>query len=277
MNNKPKMSVSVALGKASQPHGANIAHNNREFIPENVDPSRIENNIYYIQQDVRDAYDELFGSAIDEYNSAQKRNDRKIHDYYKHISEGSREEAFYEIVVQFSDCKIAPVGSKEGEFTRQMLDEYMRDFQNRNSQLHVFNAALHADEASFHLHINFIPFYTEPRQRGLKKGVSMKAALIEQGFITESKNTNQVMLWQENERKIMEQILNKHGIERDIKNANYEHMTVDEYKASEDEKKLPKLARRKALSPQMLAENNVLKLTEENALLKIENEKLVTA
>ena len=49
----------------------------------------------------------------------------------------------------------------------------MKGFQARNPNRHVFNAVMHLDEVSPHLHIDFVPFYTKDRQRGLRKGVSL--------------------------------------------------------------------------------------------------------
>lgn len=177
-----KLSISFTLGKASMPHEANIEHNNREFIANNVNKSKISENVTYIKQDVQQAYQQLFGESLAEYNSKQTRRDRIIPDYFKHISKSKREEAFYEIIVQFGDSKTAPCRSHNGKITQVMLDEYMKSFQKRNPNLHVFNAVLHMDEASPHLHINFVPFYTQGRKNSLSKGVSMKAALNEQGF-----------------------------------------------------------------------------------------------
>jgi hypothetical protein len=99
-----------------------------------------------VQEDVREAYQKLFGEALAEYNAKQKRGDRKIHDYFYHIANGKREEAFYEIVVQFGDSKTAPVGSENCELAKKLLDEYVRAFQKRNPNLYIFNAVLHLDE-----------------------------------------------------------------------------------------------------------------------------------
>ena len=88
------LSCSFTLGKPSNPHGANIAHNNREFISPNVDITRTADNITYIREDIRDVYDELFGEALTEYNSRQTRKDRRIDDYYEHISSSERTERF---------------------------------------------------------------------------------------------------------------------------------------------------------------------------------------
>ena len=94
------------------------------------------------------------------------------------------------------------------------------------------------DEASPHLHINFVPFYTKGRKNGLSKGVSMKQALIEEGFKPKTTKDNQLVMWEEAERREMERILHRHGFVREDKNAHYAHMTVEDFKYSQDLKKL---------------------------------------
>ncbi len=230
-------SISFTLGKASNPHGANLNHNNRKFLAPNIDPSRTEQNVTYVQQDVREAYHQLFDQAVQKYNEKQYRRDRAITDYYEQIANGKREEPFYEIVIQFGDVHTTPCGSQRGEIARQMLDEYMKEFQKRNPNLHVFNAVLHMDEASPHIHINFVPFYTRGRQKGLQKGVSMKQALIEQGFKPHSPKDNQLVLWEAAERAAMEKILHLHGFMREDRHAHHAHMTVEDYKYSQDLKR----------------------------------------
>ncbi|MCR4643819.1 MAG: plasmid recombination protein [Oscillospiraceae bacterium] len=239
-----ELSISFTLGKASMMHGANVDHANRKFIAPNVDIKRTHQNVTYVCQDVEDAYDELFGAAVAAYNAKQKQKCRRIDDYYQHISEGKREEAFYEIIVQFGDSITAPCGSEVGRIAEKMLDEYVRSFRERNPNLHMFNAVMHLDEASPHLHINFIPFYTMGRKTGLQKGVSMKQALIEQGFTPQSIRQNQLVAWEQSERFFMEGILQRHGFARDDKQAFYKHMSVDDYKATQDEKRIVEALRR---------------------------------
>ena len=232
-----RFSISFTLGKSSVAHQTNIAHSNREFIARNVDQARTHQNVLYQRQDVEDAYHKLFDAAVKEYNEKQKRADRKIKDYYAHVMDGKREEAYYEAIVQFGDSKTAPCGSQTGLIAQQMLDEYVHSFQKRNPHLYVFNAVMHLDETSPHLHIHFIPFYTTPRKNGLHVGVSMRQALIEQGFSSKGAQGNQLVAWEESERNYMEKILHQHGFERDDKNAKYAHMTVEEYKLEQDAKK----------------------------------------
>lgn len=219
-------SISFTLGKASSEHGGNIQHNNRKFTAPNVDPEKEKDNIYYKTQDIREAYHDLFDEAVEEYNKKQTRPCRKIKNYFEHINEGKREEIFYETVVQFGNFDDSPCGSERGEEVKQLLDEYMKEFQERNPNLYVFNAVLHMDEASPHIHIDFIPYYTKGRVNGLSKGVSMKAALAEQGFKTNSKNFNCLVSWEASERKAMEVILNRRGHNREDMNATYTAITL---------------------------------------------------
>ena len=206
-----------------------IGHNNREFIAKNIDAGRTGDNIIYAQRDIREMYNELFGQALAEYNAKQKRADRKIPDYYEHIKNDGRLKPFYEVVVQFGDVGSCGLQSGNWENAKQMLDEYMRDFEKRNPNLKVFNAVMHLDEATPHLHIDFIPVKRN-NVKGLSVKVSMKGALKEQGFTSANKMQNEWAAWEETERKAMTDILHRHDLSRDVKNVRREHLTVDEYK-----------------------------------------------
>lgn len=267
-----QLSISFTLGKASIPKQSNLEHNNREYIAKNVDGSKTKDNITYKKEDVEDAYNKLFGQAVAEYNAKQKRKDRMIENYYEHIANGKREEAYYEAIVQYGDNKTAPCGSITGDECKIMLDEFMRDFIKTNPNLYVFNAVMHNDEASPHLHINFIPYYTKNRKNGLSKGVSLKAALDEQGIRAESMMKNQLTIWEDNERAAMEKILNSHGMSREDKNATYAHMTVEEYKRTQDEKKIiAALRKQKNISETDLKKENVIQLRNKISSLEKEN------
>ena len=229
-----KFSISVTLGKASNPHGTNLEHNNRNFIAQNVHRDQIPHNILFKQQDVQEAYAELFDDAVAEYNAKQKQPCRRIKDYYAHISSGKREEPYYEVIVQLGDCKDTPCGSSRAEIAQKILSEYAAMFQACNKNLHVFNSVMHLDEASPHLHIDFIPFYTQGRQHGLSKGVSMKAALKEMGIAPKNSGTNQLVIWEECERRELERLLLRREYQREDKHATHPHLTVEEYKAWKD-------------------------------------------
>lgn len=206
-----------------------IEHNNRDFIAKNVDTERVSDNITYVRRSIHEMYEELFGKALIEYNAKQKRNDRKITDYYEHIENDGRLNPFYEVVVQFGDVDTCGLKSGKWEEAKLMLDDFMRDFERRNPNLKVFNAVMHLDEATPHLHIDFIPVaYKE--QRSLSVKVSMKGALREQGFFSTNRFNTEWTAWAERERSVMIDILHKHDLSRDVKNVRREHYTVDEYK-----------------------------------------------
>jgi hypothetical protein len=266
-------STSLTLGKASTGN-ANIEHNNREYLADNIDVNRICDNVVYVHQNIEAVYEELFSESVAEYNLKQKQPCRRIHNYYEHIETGKREEPYYELVVQFGDMKTAGVGTPNGDVAVKMLDDYIRSFKQRNPNLHIIGAYLHKDEASPHCHIDFIPFYTQGRKNGLSKGVSMKAALIEQGFNPQGQNRNQLVLWQDSEREVMEKILQRHGFSREVKNANHAHQSVPEYKQSQDAKRLLAFARQsQELDPTI---ENISKLQQANDLLEVEKAKLLS-
>lgn len=259
-------SISFTLGKASANHGGNVEHNNRSFTADNVIKEKSKDNIQYKVQNIEEAFRELFDDAVEEYNKKQNRPCRCIDNYFEHIKKSKREEIFYEAVVQFGNVDDAPCGSQRGEMAKQMLDEYMKDFQQRNPNLFVFNAVLHMDEASPHIHIDFIPFYTNGRKNGLSKGVSMRSALDEQGFKASSKMNNRLVAWEAAERKAMEEILISHGFARQDKNAHHKHMSVEEYKWYENERSIQaKLKQERNILSSDISKENVLNLKQKLA------------
>lgn len=144
-----------------------LRHNNREFIANNIDEARVPWNTVYIQKPLQEAYEEIFGNAVSEYNAKQKRSDRKIDDYLTKIkNSGNNEKQFYETVVQIGKRDDTGVLDENGNLSeaakvaRDILDEYARTFQERNPNLILFNAVLHMDEATPHLHLDeFKTFY----------------------------------------------------------------------------------------------------------------------
>lgn len=161
-----------------------IEHNNRTFKAKNVDADRTGDNIVYKSENLQDVYHQLFDKALEEYNS-RKRSNERITNYYEHIKNGKQEKPFYEVVVQFGDMENCGLKSGNWDTARQMLDEYMMTFEVRNKNMKVFNAVLHLDEATPHLHIDFVPICTN-QKRGLPTRVSLKAALAEQGITAQS-------------------------------------------------------------------------------------------
>ena len=222
MGESPKLSLTFRVDSGV------LEHNNRIFKAKNVDADRTSDNITYKSENLEEKYHEIFDAALDKYNS-KKRSNEKIHDYYEHIRKGKQEKPFYEVVVQFGDISSCGLKSGNWETAKQMLDEYMRSFEERNKNMKVFNAVMHLDEATPHLHIDFVPICTN-QSRGLSTRVSLKRALAEQGISANSRKKLEWAVWKDVEFECMTKILRKHGFDRDIKNAHYEHLTVDEYK-----------------------------------------------
>lgn len=209
-----------------------VEHNNRIFIAKNVDKDRIKYNVIYKTEDLRKKYDELFSKAVEEYNALQRskhRINRCIDNYYDYVKKSQKEKLYYEAVIQIGNMNDCGINKENYEAAKAMLDEYMLGFEKRNPNIKVFNAVMHLDEATPHLHIDFVPICHSPN-RGLPVRISLKGALKEQGFGGKNAKETDRQVWASSEKKILAEILKKHGFEQEYKNAHYAHMKVDEYK-----------------------------------------------
>ena len=229
-----KRTISAMRGKGS------LTHNRRDFIAENVDSSRTPLNIEYRNEDIRAVYHELFDDALAHYNEKQTRRDRVIDDYYEKIRMGKQEKLFEELIIQIGNKDDMNASSENGQLARQMLDEYMQSFQKRNPTLRVFSAHLHMDEATPHLHIDFIPFTTGSK-RGLETRVSLKKALETLGFTGGTKSHTELNQWIEAEKQMLASIMARHDIEWEQKGTHEEHLSVLDYKKQERSKEVAAL------------------------------------
>lgn len=229
-----KRTISAMRGKGS------LTHNRRDFIAENVDSSRTPLNIEYRNEDIRAVYHELFDDALARYNEKQTRKDRIIDDYYEKIRTGKQEKLFEELIIQIGNKDDMNATSENGQLARQMLDEYMQSFQQRNPTLRVFSAHLHMDEATPHLHIDFIPFTTGSK-RGLETRVSLKKALGALGFAGGTKSHTELNQWIESEKQALASIMARHDIEWEQKGTHEEHLSVLDYKKQERSKEVAAL------------------------------------
>ena len=229
-----KRTISAMCGKGS------LTHNRRDFIAENVDSSRTPFNVEYRNEDIRAVYHELFDGALVRYNEKQTRKDRVIDDYYEKIRTGKQEKLFEELIIQIGNKDDMNATSENGQLARQMLDEYMQSFQQRNPTLRVFSAHLHMDEATPHLHIDFIPFTTGSK-RGLETRVSLKKALEALGFAGGTKSHTELNQWIESEKQALASIMARHDIEWEQKGTHEEHLSVLDYKKQERSKEVAAL------------------------------------
>ena len=223
--------ISAMVGKGS------VNHNSRKFKAENVDGNRTHLNIDYCNEPIRKVYHELFDDALKRYNDRQTRADRKIENYYEKIRSSKQEKPFHELILQIGNKKNMSAESENGTHARQVLDEYYRGFQERNPQLKVFSAHLHMDEATPHLHIDFVPFTTGSK-RGLDTRVSLKQALAAQGFKGGTRGDTEWNQWVRAEKSALAFVMERHGIEWEHKGTHEKHLSVLDYKKQEREKEI---------------------------------------
>ncbi|MFL0493006.1 plasmid recombination protein [Bacillus sp. 179-I 2A5 NHS] len=216
------------LGSISfnQSHQSSLSHNNRENIHGNpgIDPARSEENIYFVQKDIRSVYKDVFQEAVDKYNEKQKRNDRKINNYYDKIYKDDKTHEQRELVVAIGEGKDDP---KYRGGKKEALKRYAEAFQERNPNLAVYNMVLHDDEANPHLHINYVPNFES--SRGLTRRVGMDRALQQQGV--EGTGRKLIAHWRELETAYIEQLAKEHIPNYERANVgSHKYMKVRQYK-----------------------------------------------
>ena len=214
-----------------------VNHNSRKFKAENVDGERSHLNMDYCNESIKKVYHKLFDEALQRYNEKQTRADRRIDNYYEKIRNSKQEKTFHELILQIGDKENMGTGSENGNLAKQVLDEYYQQFQERNPNLHVFSAHLHMDEATPHLHIDFVPFTTGSK-RGLDTRVSLKQALAAQGFKGGSRGDTEWSQWVQSEKEQLAAVMERHGIEWEHKGTHEKHLSVLDYKKQEREKEV---------------------------------------
>lgn len=211
--------ISYARGKGK------LRHNNREMISPNVDKARIKDNIIIKQQSLADAYEEIFGDAVAEYNAKQRRSDRKVSDYFEKlfgvkadtmradtvIKNDNKQQSFYEYVMGVGRMEDTGYASNPdaARVAVECLQEYMAGFEERNPQFHVFNAVIHQDEATPHLHYDMIP-YADGFKKGMTRQQGINKALEQMGYGT---GRQAIANFTQSERKVFREICEAHGFE----------------------------------------------------------------
>lgn len=229
-----KRTISFMTGKGS------VNHNSRKFHAKNTDPERSYLNIEYCNENIKDVYHELFDESLARYNEKQTRSDRRIDDYYEKIRSGKQEKPFHEIILQIGDKDNMGAKTKNGQLAAKVLDKYMQDFQRRNPTLRVFSSYLHMDEATPHLHIDFVP-YTTGSKRGLDTRVSLKQALSALGFKGGTRRETELNQWVAYEKEQLAAVMLEQGIEWDKKGTHEKHLSVLDFEKKERAKEVAEL------------------------------------
>lgn len=255
--------ISFCQGKGS------LSHNNRTFSAKNVDSTRTKDNVIFAQKSIEQAYDECFGAAVERYNDKQKRSDRKIKDgYFQYafnrkpcdtvVVAADKRKSFYEDVVYIGTKDNTGVGTPDAEIAADCLKEYMSGFTKRNPNLFVFNAVLHMDEATPHLHIDYIPLGHYKRGIDTQNGIAQ--ALKEMGF---GEGKDAINRWRESERKVITEICNRHGIKISAPEKSRGSFAVEEYKKYKDTISDLKQQKQAAEKAAKAADEKLTKLSQE--------------
>lgn len=205
--------MSIAKGRGD------LRHNNREFRPKNADPQRKDKNITLVKEDLQKVYHELFDESVIKYNDTQKRNDRKIKNYFDKIYRSKKEKPFYEFIIQVGNQNDQPSETKCKAILKEFNDMLIKDYPS----LRVFNSVIHMDESTPHLHIDFVPV-GDGYKKGMEKRASFKRVLKNLG-LSDFREFQNALFFK------LEQISKQHNIERvsDIA-IGAKHIPIQQYR-----------------------------------------------
>ena len=226
--------ISGMMGKGS------VSHNMRTFSAKNVDRKRSGDNVEFCHSDIKEVYHSLFDDALERYNAKQNRSDRKIDDYYEKIRRGKQEKLFHEAIFQIGNKDDTNARNEEGQLAKEILTEFVADFQKRNPNLYVFSAHLHMDEETPHVHIDFVPFIRGSK-RGLDTRVSLKGALSEQGFKGGTRGMTEWNQWIESEKRELSKVMEWHGVLWKQLGTHNRHLSVLDFEKQERQKEVAAL------------------------------------
>lgn len=181
----------MTLSFKTNPRQTNIRHNNRELTEKefrsdahkHIQREKSKYNIQIFKRDIKDVYHDLFDDALNFYNAKQKRKDRKIDDYYKHVQKSKNLDLQREFIVTVGNkADWEKLSFEEKQGVGEALERYVRDFNERHSNMTIYNAIVHLDEAGApHAHFNVVPTATGYKN-GLAVQPSFRKALEQEGF-----------------------------------------------------------------------------------------------
>lgn len=225
------------MGKGS------VNHNTRAFSAKNVDRERSGNNVEFCHTEIKKVYHELFDDALERYNAKQKRSDRKIDSYYEKIRQSKQEKLYHEVIFQIGNKDDMNAKSEEGQLAKEILTDFMEEFQKRNPNFYVFSAHLHMDEETLHIHIDFVPFICGSK-RGLDTRVSLKGALSEQGFKGGTRGATEWNQWMEAEKQELSKVMERYGVQWKQLGTHSKHLSVLDFEKQERAKEIAELDKR---------------------------------
>jgi len=233
-------------------HTVSIKHNIRDRNAiknqHHIDRNRTPENRILKHIPIENFYKEFFKEAMDEYNQG-KRKSRQITDYYQKIKKDKQQHPVYEMIVQIGDKNNYPCNAKE------ILTEFYKTFEEKNPNMKVIGAYLHMDEATPHMHIDYVPVAFIKEKNGMSTRVSLKGACHEMGYqetqvrehneegklIRKFKNPHE--MWIEKQRKNLDELCKEKGLEiyhpiMEGIEEKRKHVDTKEYKIQQHEKEL---------------------------------------
>ena len=226
------MSKTISFHNGSEwSRGHNIRDERYTNNQEHINSSLSANNIIVCDIPVRQAYDEIFRQAVQEYNDRQTRKDRKIDSYYDKIKHDKRKHPVYECIVQIGDRNDT---GNNSELEKQALIRYAQMWTERNPNLYLIGAYIHCDEpdGTVHLHCDYIP--VAECSRGMRIQNSLDKALRQQGLQSININQTAQMAWQTQERTALMTICQELNIDVQLnqeRTKGRQHLSTAEYKA----------------------------------------------
>lgn len=190
----------------------------------------------WLDEDPKAAYERLFGEAVKAYNAKQKREDRKITDYYKQICEDSKKKPVYELIIGIYGKKAdgTPICSKNDG--KRILRAFTEDWERRNPHLKLCGLYYHCDESVGvngsqvgHVHIDYIPV-GDGFTRGMATQSSLSKALEQQGFISQGINNTAQIQWESRENQFLATLCAHAGFEVVRGKGGKEHLDTATYK-----------------------------------------------
>lgn len=215
-----------------------ISHNNRTVedeaklknIDKHVDFSRTDKNVLLVADDIKDVYEELFHESVVKYNNKQKRKDRKLDEkkggYLNKILSEKKNGALdeqREFIVQFGTKDDEPINV---DVSNRMFKEYYEGFVERYPDLRVYNAVIHNDESTPHMHINFVPV-AEGYKTGMDKRPSFSKVLKAHNI--------EFKEFFENERDLLANILKEHTGENRRLVGTHDYLKPHQYREAMQE------------------------------------------
>lgn len=262
------MDKTMTLSFKTNPHQTNIRHNNRELTEKefksdahkHIQREKSKYNIQIVKRDIKDVYHELFDDALNAYNAKQKRKDRKIDDYYKHVQKSKNLDLQREFIVTVGNkADWERLSFEEKQEVGEALERYVRDFNERHDNMTIYNAIVHLDESGApHAHFNVIPTATGYKN-GLAVQPSFRKALEQEGFGPSGKE--QFKAFRNAEIHRLHQFVHEIGIDRkagktnDIKDMR-EYKDAMEYIENQKSSQIVKMQREEQAHEEKMRELN---------------------